>query len=129
MFYPVSDLSKILVIDDEPDIQFLVKSILETRGFEVQSASDHREAFDKLQLDKPDLIFIDVRLPEKDGFEICRQIKGNHETSSIPVIIFSASGSEKTRSRALEAGADDFLRKPFTRAQLIDLANRYRRGG
>lgn len=106
--------AKILVVDDEADSLEIIRLILENEGYKVQTASDGQEALSKASQQKPDLIFLDVKMPELDGYEVCRRLKSLPETTMIPVIMHSASGSEQTRAQAREAGADDFMFKPFT---------------
>lgn len=103
---------KILIIDDDPDIRMMVRSLLVKQGFEVETASHKEEAFERIASFGPTLILLDVLLSGSDGRTICREIKSNSDTSNIPVIMVSAhpSASEKFR----EYGADDFLGKPFT---------------
>jgi len=117
--------TEILVVEDEADTLNLAKIILETEGYKIQTASDGQETFKKIDQRKPDLILLDIRLPDIDGYEICRKLKGRSETETIPIVMFSASGSESAKKRALEAGADDFLGKPFAMAQLLGVVKRH----
>jgi DNA-binding response OmpR family regulator len=117
--------AEILVVEDEADTLNLAKIILETEGYKIQTASDGQETFKTIDKRKPDLILLDLRLPDIDGYEICLKLKGRSETESIPIVMFSASGGESSKERALEAGADDFLGKPFTMAQLLDVVKRH----
>jgi DNA-binding response OmpR family regulator len=116
---------KILVVDDEPDVQNLAKMILERAGYQIVTASNGVEGEEKAELEKPDLIILDVVMPGKNGFEVCQALKGRPETENIPIIIFSASGSRSRRDAALEAGADDFLQKPFTIKGLTDIVRKH----
>jgi len=117
--------AEILVVEDEADTLNLAKIILETEGYKIQTASDGQETFKKIDQRKPDLILLDLRLPDIDGYEICRKLKGRSETETIPIVMFSASGSESAKKRAFEAGADDFLGKPFAMAQLLGVVKRH----
>ena len=115
----------ILAVDDEVDTLNLVRIILESAGYTVEMAEIGREAFEKIDFRKPDLVLLDIRLPEMDGYEICRRLKEDPETKYVPVVMFSASGSEHTAERAREAGADGFLVKPFTMDQLLDAVGQH----
>ena len=116
---------KILVVDDEPDIRNLAKRILERAGYQVVTASNRVEGEEMVESEKPDLIILDVVMPGKNGFEVCQTLKGRPETRNIPIIIFSASGSRGRRDAAREAGADDFLQKPFTIKGLTDIVRKH----
>ena len=112
---------KIFVVDDEPDVLNLAKIVLERAGYKVVTASNGIEAEEKIPSEQPDLILLDVVMPKKNGFEVCKVLKENPDTSHIPIIIFSASGSRGNRESASKAGADDFLLKPFTIEELTDI--------
>ena len=116
---------KILVVDDESDILNLAKMILEKDGFQVITASDGVEGEIMAKLEKPDLILLDIVMPEKNGLEVCQTLKSRSDTKHIPIIIFSASGSRERRDVAIEAGADDFLQKPFTMMGLTELVKKH----
>ncbi len=116
---------EILVVDDEADTLNLAKIILETEGYKIQTASNGQVTFKKIDQQKPDLILLDIRLPDIDGYEICRKLKGRSETETIPIVMFSASSGESAKERAFEAGADDFLGKPFAMAQLLGVVKRH----
>ena len=116
---------EILVVEDEADTLNLAKIILETEGYTIQTASNGQVTFKKIDQQKPDLILLDIRLPDIDGYEICRKLKGRSETETIPIVMFSASSGESAKERAFEAGADDFLGKPFAMAQLLGVVKRH----
>ncbi len=107
----------ILVLDDERDILNLVKIILTQNGYNVLTVSTINE-FYKMLGESIDLILLDDVMPVKTGIEICRELKNQPETADIPVIIFSASGSSGKKEAAIDAGADEFLLKPFSIAQI-----------
>jgi len=115
---------EVLVVDDEEDTLNLVKVILESEGYRVEIASRGLKALEEVRKRKPDLILLDIRLPDILGYEVCRRLKGNIETEAIPIVMFSASLSGDTRSTALEAGADDFLLKPFALEQILEAVKR-----
>jgi len=113
--------ARILVVDDEADTLNLTKIVLEIEGYEVQTAKDCREAFEKINEGKPDMILLDIRLPGMNGFEMCRRLKSHMETESIPIVMFTASGSEQTKKQVHQIGANGFLLKPFNIDRLIDV--------
>ena len=105
---------RILVVEDDRDINELIRYNLEREGFEVLSLFDGSEAVDVAASRKPDLILLDLMLPEVDGLEICRQLKGDPVTSAIPLIMITAKGTESDVVIGLSMGADDYLPKPFS---------------
>ena len=103
--------AKILVVDDERSIAEILKYNLEKEGFEVILAYDGEEALERLEQDKPDLILLDIMLPKKDGFAVCREIRAQKE---IPIIMLTARETEVDKVLGLELGADDYVTKPFS---------------
>lgn len=110
---------KILVVDDEQDVVDLVEYNLKSAGFSVLKAYDGKEGFKKAKENKPDLIILDIMLPEMDGFEVCKLLRRERETSSIPIIMLTAKAAEVDRVVGLEIGADDYLTKPFSPRELV----------
>ena len=114
----MTDRPRILVADDVPENVRLLEAVLVPRGYEVVSASDGRQALEVARSAKPDLVLLDVVMPELDGFEVCRQLRAHEDTAVLPVIMLTASeGTEKTK--AIDAGADDFIPKPFNHDELL----------
>ncbi|HMJ34157.1 MAG TPA: response regulator transcription factor [Baekduia sp.] len=112
----MSDRRRILVCDDEPQILRALKVILREAGFEAVLAETAEEALDRAAVHPPDGAIIDLVLPDGDGVEVCRQIRG---WSQMPIIVLSAVGDEDAKVRALEAGADDYVTKPFGARELV----------
>jgi two-component system phosphate regulon response regulator PhoB len=110
---------KILVVDDEPDALELVGFNLKRAGFQVNTAAGGAEALRKARELLPDLIVLDVMLPEFDGLEVCRRLRGDSETAAIPIIMLTAKAGEIDRVLGLELGADDYLTKPFSPRELV----------
>lgn len=109
---------KILLADDEPAVIDLVGKTLKDAGYEVSSASDGEEALSKIKTFLPDLILLDVKMPKKDGFEVCRMVRSSPEISSTPIIIISALGDEYNRITGFSEGADDYVSKPVNMEEL-----------
>jgi DNA-binding response OmpR family regulator len=107
----------ILIVDDEASVVEVVGLYLRREGFEITSAADGREAFEALQKGRPDLLILDVMLPEIDGLEILRRLRAGSD-SKVPVILLTARGQEIDRIYGLELGADDYVVKPFSPAEL-----------
>jgi adenylate cyclase len=110
--------ARILVVDDVPENVRLLEAVLTPRGYEVVSATDGATALELAESAKPDLVLLDVMMPQPDGYEVCRRLRGREETAMLPVIMLTASlGPEKTN--AIKAGADDFIAKPFNHDELF----------
>lgn len=109
----------ILVVDDERHILELVKFNLEKEGYGVIVASDGLEAFNIAKAERPDLIILDVMLPEMDGFEVCRMVQREQEIGETPIIMLTARSEEIDKVLGLEIGADDYITKPFSPRELL----------
>jgi two-component system alkaline phosphatase synthesis response regulator PhoP len=107
---------RILVVDDEANIIDLVKLYLEREGFKVESASEGVTAFEIIRADEPDLVVLDIMLPEMDGFEVCRQTRA---FSEVPIIMLTARDEDFDKIVGLELGADDYMTKPFNPRELV----------
>jgi two-component system KDP operon response regulator KdpE len=107
---------KILVVDDEPNILSTVTTLLRSRGYEVATALTGQTAIEKAEREVPDLILLDLGLPDLDGVDVCRVVR---ETSSVPIVVLTARGAEGDKVRALDAGADDYVTKPFGTEELL----------
>ncbi|NMB63009.1 MAG: response regulator transcription factor [Chloroflexi bacterium] len=112
----VSTNTKILVIEDEERMARFVRLNLEQDGFQVNEALTGREGLDKLRTFMPDLVLLDVMLPDLDGFELLKMIR---EIDNVPVIMLTAKGEEEDKVRGLELGADDYVTKPFSPRELV----------
>ena len=110
---------KVLVVDDYPANVKLLEVNLQAAGYETAAAYDGEEALQKVESERPDLILLDVMLPKVDGFEVCRRLRANEATAVIPIIMITALKDTEDRIRGLDAGADDFLSKPFDRGELL----------
>jgi two-component system phosphate regulon response regulator PhoB len=110
---------RILVVDDEPEAVELVEFNLKQAGYSVSTAVDGAEALKKARAQTPDLIVLDVMLPEMDGFEICKTLRSEAATSRTPILMLTAKAAEIDRVLGLELGADDYLTKPFSPRELM----------
>jgi two-component system KDP operon response regulator KdpE len=111
---------RVLVCDDEPQILRALRVILREQGFEVLPAATAREALDSAALRRPDAAIVDLVLPDGDGVDVCRALR---EWSELPILVLSAVGDEAEKVRALNAGADDYVTKPFGPSELIARLN------
>ena len=109
----------ILVVDDEPDLLELVRLTLSQEGFRVETAMDGADALAKVTALRPDLLVLDLMLPDLSGTEVCRQIRSTPETARLPVIMLTARSEEIDRIVGFELGADDYVTKPFSPRELI----------
>lgn len=110
---------RIMVVDDDKDIRKLVENILVKDGFVTVGAESAADAFKKIQSSKPDLIILDLQLPDKDGFEVCRTLRSDPATKYIPVVILTVQTLDSYKIAGLEIGADDYITKPFNQTELL----------
>jgi two-component system, OmpR family, KDP operon response regulator KdpE len=112
----MSDGAHVLVVEDEPQIVRGLKVILRTAGFDVRAAESKQEALDAVAVRPPDVLILDLVLPDGSGVEVCEEVR---RWSRLPIIVLSAVGDEREKVRALNAGADDYMTKPFGAQELI----------
>lgn len=110
---------KILVVDDEPYIIRSLTFVLKKEGYDVSSATNGEEAMAKARESKPSLMFLDVMMPKKNGYEVCQEVKSDPSLSDIYVIMLTAKGQEADREKGLSLGADEFITKPFSPMQIV----------
>src|SRR5580698_5882591 len=116
---PLTMKAKILVVDDEPDMVELIDTNLTAAGFSVLMAATGQEALRLARTQQPQLILLDVMLPELDGLEICKRLRLDPATRAIPIVMLTARASEIDRVLGLELGADDYVTKPFSVRELV----------
>jgi CheY-like chemotaxis protein len=116
-------MAKILVVDDEENIVMILKDSLEFSGFQVVTASNGVEALDVVVKEHPELMILDIGMPRMDGWEVCRRMKGNEKTKSIPIIILTAYAQSVDRKKGMELGASRFIAKPCDPVFLIEEIN------
>jgi two-component system phosphate regulon response regulator PhoB/two-component system alkaline phosphatase synthesis response regulator PhoP len=110
---------KIAVVDDEPDILELVAINLGKAGFVTSKYEEAQPLLDSMKRELPDLIILDLMLPDADGFEVCKKLRANSQYKNIPIIMLTAKGDEMDRILGLEFGADDYVVKPFSPRELV----------
>jgi two-component system, OmpR family, KDP operon response regulator KdpE len=109
-------VTSVLVVDDEPAILRVLRAGLKARGYDVRTAMTGQEAINAVATDAPDLVMLDLGLPDIDGVEVCRRIRG---WSEVPILVLSAEGSDERKVLALDEGADDYVTKPFSMPELL----------
>lgn len=112
-------MTRVLIAEDEQSIAELIKYSLEKAGYIAEYEANGEKAFSRILIDKPDLVILDLMLPELDGLEICRLIRQNENVKMLPIIILTAKGEEIDRIVGLEVGADDYITKPFSPRELV----------
>ena len=110
---------KILIVEDISDLRTILRTVVESLGYSSLLASNGREAVDMAAAELPDLIMMDIVMPEMDGLQATRLIRQNPKTSSIPILAVTALGVHKDRDDCLQSGCNDYIAKPFKFAQLI----------
>lgn len=110
---------KILVVDDEPFALKSVSFVLKRGGYAVKEGKDGMEALDLIRQWKPDIVFLDIMMPKKNGYEVCREVRQDPALKGTHIIMLTAKGQGIDKTQALEAGADDYLTKPFSPILLL----------
>ena len=111
--------SKVLVVDDDPEIVTFLSTLLELEGIESSVATSAAAALEQLAQARPDLVLLDIAMPDRDGIDLCKELKRDPRTAEVPVFVVSARPGKDVVERALAAGAEEFIRKPFENAELI----------
>ena len=111
--------SRILIVEDDPDISSLIAAYLKRAGFLVDTLASGRDAISAIAARPPDLVVLDVMLPHTDGLDVCRAVRANARTASLPIIMLTARVEETDRIVGLELGADDYVSKPFSPGELV----------
>jgi len=121
----MSEKKRILVVDDEPDFCSIVQGQLEKEGYDVDLAYNGVEGLEKVRSNPPDAIVLDVMMPEKDGYEVCKELKADEATAGIPVVLLTAVASHVTSTRyshadGMSTEADDYIAKPASAEEICD---------
>ncbi|MHA1941340.1 MAG: response regulator [Candidatus Hodarchaeales archaeon] len=119
-----SSKKRILIVDDEPDTLELMETILGHEGYEIIKALTGTEALELID-EKIDLVLLDVRMPDLDGIEVCKQLKSDPKRKEIPIIIFSAKTLDHHIQEGLKAGANEYITKPFSSSHLLGTLRKY----
>jgi DNA-binding response OmpR family regulator len=115
--------AKILVIDDESEITQIIEAFLENAGHQVKTENSSVMGIERAKELKPDLILLDIMMPNMDGYEICDELKKLDETSDIPVIFLTGKDSRDDKGRSFQVGGDMFVKKPFSCERLLEIVN------
>ena len=116
MATPTNDKSRVLVVDDEPQITRVLRTVLTSQGYQVQTAGEGQAALANFNEWHPELVITDLFMPRMDGLELCRRIRA---VSAVPIIVLSVKGEERAKVEALDSGADDYVTKPFGTDELL----------
>jgi CheY-like chemotaxis protein len=111
---------KILVVDDEPNVIRTLTFVLKKEGYDVSSAGNGEEAITRVHESKPNLMFLDIMMPKKNGYEVCQELKNDSELNDIYVVMLSAKGQEADKEKAITLGADEFITKPFSPVGIVE---------
>jgi len=113
---------RVLVVEDEPSIVESLSFLMKQAGFDVLIAGDGTTALHMVESDLPDLVVLDVMLPRRDGYDVCRAIRANRKFDGVRIMMLSAKGRELDRRKGMELGADDYVTKPFSTRDLVERA-------
>ncbi len=113
--------NRILVVEDEESLLKLESILLSSKGYNVTGVMDGKSALEEVALNKPDLVLLDIMLPEMDGFEVCRLIKENPETRHIPVVMLTAKKNSQDVARGQQVGSDAYITKPFKSSKVLEM--------
>src|SRR3954453_20950636 len=111
-----TEKSRVLVVDDEPQITRVLRTVLTSQGYQVRTAAEGESAMTNFTEWRPELVITDLYMPHMDGIELCRRIRA---VSNVPIIVLSVKGEERTKVEALDSGADDYVTKPFGIDELL----------
>lgn len=118
----------VLVVDDEPNIVQSLEFLMTAAGFEVRVAADGDAALAAVAERKPDLMLLDVMIPGRDGYDVCRSVRANPAWNDLRIIMLTARGRDSEREKGIELGADHYVTKPFSTRDLVETVKRYARG-
>jgi twitching motility two-component system response regulator PilG len=113
--------NRILIVEDEESLLKLESILLTSKGYQVTGVTDGRAALMEIARNRPDLVVLDIMLPEVDGFEVCRRIKDDPATRQIPVVMLTAKKSSQDYARGVQVGADAYLTKPFKSVKVLEV--------
>ena len=117
--------SRILLVDDEPDIVETVSFMLQSRNYQVSIASGGQEGLEKAKNEHPDLLLLDIMMPDLDGYDVCMKLKADEDTKDIPIIMLTAKGESEAVLKSHSLGADDYVVKPFSLPTLLSKLKKF----
>lgn len=120
-------MKRILIVEDTKTIVMVEKLMLAGLNYEIDTAGNGVEGLEKIRAVRPDLVLLDIMMPEMDGIEMCRQLKSNPETRSIPVIMVTTKGEPERVEQAFMAGCEDYVTKPIDKVELTSKVSKYLR--
>ncbi|TAN60160.1 MAG: response regulator [Magnetospirillum sp.] len=115
----------VLVVDDEPNIVLALEFLVKQAGYDVRSAGDGDAALQAMADHLPDLILLDVMMPKRDGFDVCQTIRANPAWKGVRIIMLTARGRDIDQEKGMALGADDYITKPFSTRDVVELVKRY----
>lgn len=121
-------IKRVLLAEDEPNIVESLTFLLDRAGYEVAVETDGRKALNAALSDAPDVLILDVMLPELDGYEILRQLRSDSRAKNLPIVMLTAKGQREDRETALDCGADMFITKPFANSEIVAAVERFADG-
>ncbi|MCC5810361.1 MAG: response regulator [Ectothiorhodospiraceae bacterium] len=114
----------VLIVDDEPNILLSLEFLMKQSGYVVQTAENGEQALEMIRQAPPDLVLLDVMMPRKDGFQVCQEIRQEHDTGSVRIIMLTAKGRHSEQETGLGLGADDYVTKPFSTQDVVHKVQR-----
>ena len=118
---PLSPVPRVLVVDDDPQVLKLLRLNFELEGYDVVSATDGNDALEAVKIEAPDVVVCDVMMPGVDGLEVVKRLRGAPDTASVPIVLLSAKALRGDAEAGLDAGADEYVTKPFDPTELVDI--------
>lgn len=112
--------NRILIVEDEESLLKLESILLTSKGYRVTGVMDGMSALDEVRRNRPDLVILDIMLPRMDGFEVCRQLKGDPDTAQIPVVMLTAKKNSQDMATGQQAGCDAYITKPFKSSKVLE---------
>ncbi len=113
-----------LIVDDEPNIVLSLEFLMKKAGYSVATAADGEDALEQIKHAIPDLVLLDINIPKGNGYEVCQAIRANPDCKEVRVVMLTAKGRDIEREKGLAVGADDYITKPFSTQEVVDLVHR-----